>query len=115
MWGFITSVDNLIASLPQKERTQHEQRIYEGGVPEGVLDTYAAEPQSRGGGFYQGILRVRETHPFGAGVEVKDPSFYSDPTRGSMTCILCGSTTVVEIHCKIVCKNCGFTRDCSDP
>ena len=57
----------------------------------------------------------RRTHPFGAAVEVKDRAFYSDPTRGSMTCILCRSTTVVEIHCKIVCKNCGFTRDCSDP
>jgi hypothetical protein len=99
----------------KKERTRYEQGIYEGGVPEGVLDTYVAEPQSRGKGFFDNISEVRRTHPYGAAVEVKDPSFYSDPTRGSMTCILCGSTTVVEIHCKIVCKNCGFTRDCSDP
>jgi len=61
-------------------RTRYEQGIDESGVPEGVLDTYVAEPQSRGRGFYQGILRVRETHPYGAAVEVKDPAFYSDPT-----------------------------------
>jgi len=30
-------------------------------------------------------------------------------------CDLCGSEHVVEIHCKIQCLNCGYTRDCSDP
>lgn len=29
-------------------------------------------------------------------------------------CWLCGAA-ILERHCKIVCKNCGFTRDCSDP
>ncbi len=29
-------------------------------------------------------------------------------------CWRCGSPTV-ERHCKIVCLNCGFMRDCSDP
>jgi len=32
-----------------------------------------------------------------------------------MKCVICGSTNVVEVHCKVVCKNCGFTRGCSDP
>lgn len=29
-------------------------------------------------------------------------------------CDLCGHE-VVEVHCKLRCLNCGFTRDCSDP
>lgn len=29
-------------------------------------------------------------------------------------CDLCGGP-VEERHCKIVCLNCGFQRDCSDP
>ena len=58
----------------------YEQGIYEGGVPEGVLDTYAVEPQSRGRGFFDGITTVRNTHPYGAAVEVKDPAFSSNPT-----------------------------------
>jgi len=31
-----------------------------------------------------------------------------------MTCVICDSTNVIEIHCKVICRNCGFTRDCSD-
>jgi len=58
----------------------YEQRVYESGVPEGVLRSYAVEPLSRRRGFYQGISEVRRTHPYGAAVEVKDPTFYSDPT-----------------------------------
>ncbi len=29
-------------------------------------------------------------------------------------CILCGGETE-ENKCKIICKNCGWKRDCSDP
>mgnify|MGYP003395569714 CR=1 FL=1 len=29
-------------------------------------------------------------------------------------CDMCDSTDVVEIHCEIVCKDCGAKRDCSD-
>ena len=29
-------------------------------------------------------------------------------------CDICGGPTH-ERHCKIICLNCGFTRDCSDP
>ena len=29
-------------------------------------------------------------------------------------CELCG-TTMYDHHCKIVCPNCGYKRDCSDP
>lgn len=31
-----------------------------------------------------------------------------------LTCEICGQT-MDEQHCKIICKNCGYTRDCSDP
>ena len=41
-----------------------------------------------------------------------------DPRKGvpesEPTCWVCGGP-VVERHCKIVCRVCGFTRDCSDP
>jgi ribosomal protein L37E len=30
------------------------------------------------------------------------------------TCERCGER-MVENHCKIICPNCGFFRDCSDP
>ncbi len=29
-------------------------------------------------------------------------------------CDICGAPTL-EIHCKVICKNCGYIRDCSDP
>ena len=31
-----------------------------------------------------------------------------------MTCDICGSR-MFERQCKIICPNCGYTRDCSDP
>ena len=31
-----------------------------------------------------------------------------------LTCEICGHR-MSERHCKIVCPNCGYTRDCSDP
>ena len=30
------------------------------------------------------------------------------------TCDRCGAV-MIELHCKLRCDNCGFTRDCSDP
>ena len=29
-------------------------------------------------------------------------------------CEICASKTL-KLHCKIICYNCGFIRDCSDP
>lgn len=41
-----------------------------------------------------------------------------EAARGSdarpASCELCGGP-VLERHCRIVCLNCGFQRDCSDP
>ena len=31
-----------------------------------------------------------------------------------LTCEICGQR-MSERHCKIICPNCGYTRDCSDP
>lgn len=33
---------------------------------------------------------------------------------GGFRCDLCGGE-MLERHCKLVCTNCGYQRDCSDP
>ncbi len=30
-------------------------------------------------------------------------------------CDICNGPMVIELHCKLRCTNCGYTRDCSDP
>lgn len=35
-------------------------------------------------------------------------------TEAAAVCELCGGP-VLERHCKVLCLNCGFQRDCSDP
>jgi hypothetical protein len=42
------------------------------------------------------------------------PPPLSPPDDGTVPCELCGAP-VLERHCKIVCRNCGYMRDCSDP
>lgn len=42
-----------------------------------------------------------------------DPQPKPDP-RDVSVCIICGDTAVAR-KCKIICQNCGYTRDCSDP
>ncbi len=37
-----------------------------------------------------------------------------NPPRRSEPCDVCGGPTY-ETRCKIICRRCGFTRDCSDP
>ena len=36
------------------------------------------------------------------------PSLQGEP------CDVCGAPTF-ELHCKVICKRCGYTRDCGDP
>ncbi|MBI4637476.1 MAG: hypothetical protein HY727_14105 [Candidatus Rokubacteria bacterium] len=36
------------------------------------------------------------------------------PAEWVHVCERCGER-MVEVHCKIVCNNCGMLRDCSDP
>lgn len=42
-----------------------------------------------------------------------DRSRHTEGTPG-LSCELCGGP-VLDRHCKVVCLNCGFQRDCSDP
>jgi 8-oxo-dGTP diphosphatase len=35
-------------------------------------------------------------------------------TRTSEECEVCGAE-MFGLHCKLVCPNCGYRRDCSDP
>lgn len=37
-----------------------------------------------------------------------------EAVRQAPTCEICGAP-VLERHCKVICLNCGYTRDCSDP
>ena len=30
-------------------------------------------------------------------------------------CEICGGNSITERNCKVICNNCGYTRDCSDP
>lgn len=48
--------------------------------------------------------------------ETPNPEGRNPPPDPDATvpCELCGAP-VLERHCKIVCRNCGFMRDCSDP
>lgn len=35
-------------------------------------------------------------------------------TESGVRCDLC-ETPMYELHCKLVCPNCGYKRDCNDP
>ncbi len=37
-----------------------------------------------------------------------------EPTPSGHRCDLCGGP-MLDRHCKLVCMNCGYQRDCSDP
>lgn len=38
----------------------------------------------------------------------------SERKDDGLDCEICGAR-MFERSCKIICRNCGFTRDCSDP
>ena len=38
----------------------------------------------------------------------------SEALRPSEECELCGAE-MFGLHCKLICPNCGYRRDCSDP
>ncbi|MSR37149.1 MAG: hypothetical protein EXR95_11010 [Gemmatimonadetes bacterium] len=55
----------------------------------------------------------REPRPSARGPQATRPeSEAGDPPP--RPCDLCGGA-VLERHCKVVCLNCGYLRDCSDP
>ncbi len=41
-----------------------------------------------------------------------DPDYVPD---APIFCDVCGSAMEYTASCKIICRNCGYTRDCSDP
>lgn len=49
--------------------------------------------------------------------ETGEPQSYESPEAPSpvlVECELC-DTQMYGLHCKLVCPNCGYRRDCSDP
>ena len=61
--------------------------------------------------------RVRPLSASAAGWTERSAGHYVELSRQYMAnsaCELCGGPTL-ERHCKIICLNCGFQRDCSDP
>ena len=61
--------------------------------------------------------RVRPLSASAAAWTERSPGHYVELSRQYMAnsvCDLCGGATL-ERHCKIICLNCGFQRDCSDP
>lgn len=38
----------------------------------------------------------------------------NNPSSPVLVCDIC-NTPMLEMKCKIICPNCGYTRDCSDP
>jgi hypothetical protein len=43
-----------------------------------------------------------------------EDGFPDGTTEADRVCWVCGGRTAYR-QCKIICTNCGFTRDCSDP
>ena len=61
--------------------------------------------------------RVRPLSAGAAAWTERSAAHYVELSRGYLAesaCELCGGATL-ERHCKIICLNCGYQRDCSDP
>ena len=83
------------------EGTEIPDRSLVAGVPARVrktLEGSAAEWIRRGSRHYVELSRA----------------YREEGVDRTTTCELCGGPTV-ERHCKVVCLNCGYKRDCSDP
>lgn len=79
------------------------------GYGEAEEEARAPEPGEPGAGADGGGAdRTAEAPPAG------DPPGPPGDADGALRCDLCGGP-VQERHCKIVCLNCGYQRDCSDP
>jgi hypothetical protein len=52
--------------------------------------------------------------PDDAATAAGQPTERPTAAPGSPLCDLCGAP-MRESHCKLVCDQCGYTRDCSDP
>ena len=43
-----------------------------------------------------------------------NPPSQSHSASEDELCDICGRP-MLDVHCKLICRNCGFMRDCSDP
>ena len=59
----------------------------------------AGQPRTAGAG------QARTTGPSKEEIPAEEQVFYCD---------LCGNQ-MLNLHCKLVCEQCGYKRDCSDP
>lgn len=41
------------------------------------------------------------------------PAAAADAGRSAFTCLMC-SSAMFGVHCKLICRNCGYREDCSD-
>lgn len=85
-----------------REGQKVEARSLVAGVPAVLkkrLEGSAAAWVAKGGRHYVELSRAYLQEPWQA---------------SSLRCELCGGP-VLDRHCKVVCLNCGFQRDCSDP
>ena len=57
--------------------------------------------------------RVRILHEMDA-EQTQQAQTAETPNPASEECEVCG-TEMYGLHCKLVCPNCGYHRDCSDP
>ena len=57
-------------------------------------------------------LDLRTGEPLKAGASYADRPSVAQP-EGEL-CDICG-VPMLDVHCKLICRNCGFMRDCSDP
>ncbi len=64
-----------------------------------------------GYGATEGPMEIFPRSPL---AEVKDPEPDTRPQAAPVLCDVCGAS-MQEHHCKLVCRCCGYTRDCSDP
>ena len=48
------------------------------------------------------------------GEHPEPPAHPDEPPEVVYYCDLCGNP-MLDLHCKLVCKTCGYRRDCSDP
>ena len=55
-----------------------------------------------------GIERAPKTSPNKEALQDKTPMEKIE------RCDLCGGP-MLDLHCKLICRGCGFKRDCSDP
>ena len=60
----------------------------------------------------EGFKPPRDVDSSMAGTVLKASPAPSSETMEA--CDVCGAPTY-EIRCKVICKQCGYTRDCSDP